>query len=161
MKLTFVSNLKLSETQEKIIREIKWLRSKVYNAFNYSIREGKVDVSKIKRVNEDGGKIYKSYRKENWHSKYLHSHTLQQIILNCIRDHKSYLALKEMYEEGNKDIKEKPQMPIYKNNEKIINANINGSLNILRKYIKEIFSPDLEIAMDIGREQRPLKKRVT
>ena len=33
-------------------------------------------------------------------------------------------------------------------------------LNILRKYIKNIFSPNLEIAMDIGREQRPLKKRV-
>ncbi len=119
MKLTFVYNLKLSKTQEKIIREIKWHCSKVYNAFNYSIREGKVDVSKIKRVNEDGGKIYKSYRKENWHSKYLHSHTLQQIILNCIRDHKSYLALKEMYEEGNEDIKEKPQMPGYKNKGKI------------------------------------------
>ena len=46
------------------------------------------------------------------------------------------------------------------NSGKIINADINGSLNILRKYIKEMFSPDLEIAMDIGREQRPLKKRV-
>ena len=40
-----------------------------------------------------------------------------------------------------------------------INADINGSLNIMRKYIKS-FSPNLEIAMDIGREQRPLKKRV-
>ena len=29
-----------------------------------------------------------------------------------------------------------------------------------KKIIKEMFSPDLEIAMDIGREQRPLKKRV-
>lgn len=28
------------------------------------------------------------------------------------------------------------------------------------KIIKEMFSPDLEIAMGIGREQRPLKKRV-
>ena len=40
-----------------------------------------------------------------------------------------------------------------------INADINGSLNILRKYIKKS-SPDQEIAMDNGREQRPLKKRV-
>ena len=46
------------------------------------------------------------------------------------------------------------------NSGKIINADVNGSLNILRKYIKENFSPNLEIAMDIGREQRPLKKRV-
>ena len=104
LRLTFVCDFKLNEIQEKIIKEIKWHCSKVYNTFNYAIREGKVDVSKIKRVNEDGGKIYKNYRDENWHSKYLHSHTLQQIILNCIRDHKSYLALKEMYEKGNKDI---------------------------------------------------------
>ena len=119
MRLTFACNLKLNETQEEIIREIKWHCSKVYNTFNYEVREGKVDVSKIEKVNEDGGKIYKSYRKENWHSKYLHSHTLQQIILNCIRDHKSYLALKEMYEKGNEDIKEEPQMPEYKNNGEI------------------------------------------
>ena len=119
MKLTFTCDLKIKETQEKIIKEIKWHCSKVYNTFNYEIREGKVDVRKIERVNEDSSKIYKKYRKENWHSKYLHSHTLQQIILNCIRDYKSYIALKEMYEEGNKDIKEKPQMPRYKNNGKI------------------------------------------
>ena len=42
---------------------------------------------------------------------------------------------------------------------KKINADINGSLNILRKYIKRN-SPNQEIAMDNGREQRPLKKRV-
>ena len=40
-----------------------------------------------------------------------------------------------------------------------INADINGSLNILRKYIKKS-SPNQEIAMDRGLEQRPLKKRV-
>ena len=49
---------------------------------------------------------------------------------------------------------------LFKTNEgKIINADINGSLNILRKYIKS-YIPNLEIAMDNGREQRPIKKRV-
>ena len=43
--------------------------------------------------------------------------------------------------------------------EKEINADINGSLNILRKYIKG-YIPNQEIAMDKGREQRPIKKRV-
>ena len=62
-------------------------------------------------------KIYKEYREKNWHSEYLHSHTLEQIILNCIRDYKSYLSLKEMYEKGEKEIKGKPQMPRYKNGE--------------------------------------------
>mgnify|MGYP003290214622 CR=1 FL=1 len=37
---------------------------------------------------------------------------------------------------------------------------INGSLNILRKYIK-LSNPNQEIAMDNGREQRPIKKRVS
>ena len=41
----------------------------------------------------------------------------------------------------------------------LINADINGSINIMRKYLKNI-SPNLEIAMDMGLEQRPLKKRV-
>ena len=45
------------------------------------------------------------------------------------------------------------------NEGKKINADINGSLNIIRKYIKNS-SPNQEIAMDKGREQRPIKKNV-
>jgi len=45
------------------------------------------------------------------------------------------------------------------NREKKVNSDINGSLNILRKYIIN-YIPNLEIAMDNGREQRPIKKRV-
>ena len=33
------------------------------------------------------------------------------------------------------------------NSGKIINADVNGSINILRKYIKEVFSPSLEIVI--------------
>ena len=36
---------------------------------------------------------------------------------------------------------------------------LRKSLNILRKYIKNNI-PNLEIAMDNGREQRPIKRRV-
>ena len=39
LKLTFAFDMKLNETQEKIVREIKWHVSKVYNTLNYSIRE--------------------------------------------------------------------------------------------------------------------------
>ena len=144
MRLTFVCDFKLNEIQEKIIREIKWHCSKVYNTFNYEVREGKVDVSKIKKVNEDSSKIYKSYRKENWHSKYLHSHTLQQIILNCIRDHKSYLALKEMYEEGNEYIKEKPQKPSYKNKGKIQITFTNYAIRKEGRAIKLSISKEMQ-----------------
>ena len=37
------------------------------------------------------------------------------------------------------------------NSGKIINADVNGSINILRKYIKEVFSPNLEIAIYLPR----------
>ena len=44
------------------------------------------------------------------------------------------------------------------NTGKRINADINGSLNILRRYVKS--KTKLEIVMNNGREQRPIKKRV-
>ena len=68
---------------------------------------------------------------------------------------------KEEINKENYDKSRRIKRGLFKTEEgKIINADVNGSINILRKYIKNIFSPNLEIAMDIGREQRPLKKRV-
>ena len=62
---------------------------------------------------------------------------------------------KEMY-----NIKRRIHRGLFVTNKgKQINADINGSLNILRKYIANNI-PNLEIAMDNGREQRPIKKRV-
>ena len=120
MKLTFVYNLKLNKTQEKIIKEIMWHISKIYNILNYEVKEGKEKIKTKGSLNAEGSRIYKRYRRENWHSKYLHSHTLEQIILNYIGDYKSYIALNKKYEEGKKEIKGKPQMPRYKKEEKII-----------------------------------------
>ena len=67
-----------------------------------------------KSMNIESSKIYKKYREENWHSKYLHSHTLQEVILNQLSDRKSYLAIKEKYEKGDKTIKGKPRQPRFK-----------------------------------------------
>ena len=68
---------------------------------------------------------------------------------------------KEEIKKENYNKKRRITRGLFQSNEgKIINADINGSINILRKYIKKEFSPNLEIAMDIGREQRPIKKRV-
>ena len=128
MRLTFTYIIKPNKSQEKIIKELMWHSSKVYNMLNYDVKEGKEKINTNGILNVEGSRIYKKYRKENWHSEYLHSHMLQGLFKT--------------------------------NKGKIINADVNGSINILRKYIKNIFSPNLEIAMDIGREQRPLKKRV-
>ena len=113
MRLTFPYVIKPNCTQKEIIEDIIWHCEKVYNTLNYDIYQGKEKISLEKSLNIQSSKIYKKYRKENWHSKYLHSHTLQEIILNCVSDHKSYLAMKEKYNNGDKNIKGKPKRPKY------------------------------------------------
>lgn len=119
MRLTFTYIIKPNKSQEKIIKELMWHSSKVYNMLNYDVKEGKEKINANGILNVEGSKIYKKYRKENWHSEYLHSHMLQQIILNYIGDYKSYVAIKGMYEKGEKEIKGKPRMPRYKKEDKV------------------------------------------
>ena len=119
MRLTFTYIIKPNKSQEKIIKELMWHSSKVYNMLNYDVKEGKEKINANGILNVEGSKIYKKYRKENWHSEYLHSHMLQQIILNYIGDYKSYIAIKSMYEKGEKEIKGKPRMPRYKKEDKV------------------------------------------
>ena len=119
MRLTFTYIIRPNKTQDKIIKELMWHSSKVYNMLNYNVKEGKEKINTNGILNVEGSRIYKKYRKENWHSEYLHSHMLQQIILNYIGDYKSYIAIKEMYEKENKETKGKPRMPRYKKEEKV------------------------------------------
>ena len=119
MRLTFTYILKPNKRQDNILKELMWHCSKVYNMLNYDVKEGKEKINTNGILNVESSKIYKKYRKENWHSKYLHSHMLQQIIINYVGDYKSYMAIKEMYETGNKEIKGKPRMPRYKQEEKV------------------------------------------
>ena len=119
MRLTFTYILKPNKRQDNILKELMWHCSKVYNMLNYDVKEGKEKINSNGILNVESSKIYKKYRKENWHSKYLHSHMLQQIIINYVGDYKSYMAIKEMYETGNKEIKGKPRMPRYKQEEKV------------------------------------------
>ena len=108
-------NLKRNKKKQKeILEEIMWHCAKVYNMLNYDIQQGIEKVNVKKSLNIESSKIYKKYREENWHSKYLHSHTLQEVILNQLSDRKSYLAIKEKYEKGDKTIKGKPRQPRFK-----------------------------------------------
>ena len=118
VRLTFQYVLKPKKRQQEIVDELIWHSSKVYNILNYEVKEGKEKINPKGNLNIESSNIYKRYRKENWHSEYLHSHTLQEVILNYIGDYKSYVALKEKYEAGNKEIKGKPRMPRYKKEEK-------------------------------------------
>ena len=119
VRLTFPYIFKANRSQKEIIEEIMWHCEKVYNMLNYDIYQGKETISLKNSINVQSSKIYKKYRELNWHSKYLHSHTLQETIIKCISDHKSYIALKEKYENGEKSIKGKPNRPRYKNSGKI------------------------------------------
>ena len=119
MRLIFPYIFKPNYTQKEIIEDIMWHCEKVYNTLNYDIYQGKEIVSIEKSLNIQSSKIYKKYRESNWHSKYLHSHTLLEIIINCVSDHKSYLALKEKYNNKDKSIKGEPRKPRYKNSGKI------------------------------------------
>ena len=119
MRLTFTYIIRPNKTQDKIVNELMWHSSKVYNMLNYNVKEGKEKINTNGILNLEGSRIYKKYRKENWHSEYLHSHALQQIILNYIGDYKSYVAIKGMYEKRDKVIKGRPRMPKYKNEDKV------------------------------------------
>ena len=119
MRLTFTYIIRPNKTQDKIVNELMWHSSKVYNMLNYNVKEGKEKINTNGILNLEGSRIYKKYRKENWHSEYLHSHALQQIILNYIGDYKSYIAIKGMYEKRDKGIKGRPRMPKYKNEDKV------------------------------------------
>ena len=120
MRLTFVYDLKMNKIQEQIIKELMWHSSKVYNMLNYEVKEGKEKINAKGSINVEGSKIYKKYRKENWHSEYFHSHTLEQIILNYIGDYKLYIEVSNKYRDGKKEIKGKPRMSRYKKEDKIL-----------------------------------------
>lgn len=117
MLLTFKMDVtKLNDKELNIINELGWHIEKVYNSLLYEVRENQRYIDLSKSLNILASKIYMEYRNTNWHSKYLHSHTLQQVILNVIQNYKSYVGLKEMYEKDNNSLKGKPRLPRYKHN---------------------------------------------
>ena len=67
-----------------------WHTTKVYNMVLYEIKEGQVKVEENKSLNIASNPIYMYERKNNWNSKYLHSHTLQEVVINVVENYKSY-----------------------------------------------------------------------
>lgn len=114
IRLTFKYTFKPNKLQKEIIEETTWHCVKIYNILNYEIEQGKQRIYSNSSINIQSSKIYKRYREENWHSKYLHSHTMQEVIIGLIGDHKSYQAIEEKYKKGNNKIKGKPNKPRYK-----------------------------------------------
>jgi len=116
MKLTFKYTIpnKGAKREKEIIEDLMWHSTKVYNMLLYELREHERYIDINKRINQIQTEIYKEYREKNWHSKYLHSHTLQQVIINVIENYKSYLRAKEEYEKNIEIFKGRPKVPRYK-----------------------------------------------
>ena len=115
MLLTFKIDItKCNEEQKNIIYELSWHIEKVYNTLLHEIKENKREIDINKSLNILSSGIYTEYRESNWHSNYLHSHTLQQAVINVVQNYKSYITLKEMYESNKSSSKGMPQMPRYK-----------------------------------------------
>ena len=90
MKLSLKYTIKKpSEEQLRIINELEWHTKKVMNMLLYDIKEGKEKIDVTKSINIIATPIYRKYRQENWHSKYLHSHMLQEGILSVLGSYKS------------------------------------------------------------------------
>ena len=103
-----------NKEQEEIIKDLEWHTKKVMNMLLYEIRGGKEKIDERKSINIIATPIYRRYREENWHSKYLHSHMLQEAIMSVIGSYKSYIALRKKYEKDRKTLKGEPKYPRYK-----------------------------------------------
>lgn len=97
-----------------IIKDLQWHVKKVCNMLLYYIREGKEKIDTNKSLNIISSKVYSEYRKNNWHSDYLHSHMLQEAIIGVIGSYKSYISLCNIYEKDKKSLKGKPRFPRFK-----------------------------------------------
>ena len=124
MKLSFKWKIsKVDEQKLEIIKDLQWHVKKVCNMLLYDIREGNEKIDTNKNLNIISSNIYSNYRRNNWHSKYLHSHMLQEAILGIIGSYKSYVSLCNMYEKDKNSLKGKPRFHKFmkeKTNQEII-----------------------------------------
>ena len=115
MKLSFKYTItKIGNKNLDIIKDLQWHVKKVCNMLLYDICEGKEKIDVNKNLNIISSKIYKDYRKNNWHSNYLHSHMLQEAIIGVIGSYKSYISLCNMYEKNKNSLRGQPRFPRFK-----------------------------------------------
>jgi len=144
MKLSFKFKPDFSHKQLEIVKELSWHCSKLYNTVNYQIKN-----------NEEVKPIYTKLEnnfKDNWHTKYLHSHNRQQLLKQLAQDWKSFFNSIKDYKKSPKKYKGQPRPPKFKyldrNPSEIIFTNLavrvrkNNLLLSLSKEIKSKFQVD-------------------
>ena len=108
MKQVFKLYYDFNKTQLRIIEELSYHTTKLYNIVNYDMRPFNY---KSYKVNE---KNYKS----NFHSQYLASHNYQQCLKLLEQNWKSYFAARDEYKKHPEKFTGKPEQPGFKHTEK-------------------------------------------
>ena len=145
MRLSFkyiVNNAK--DNQVKIVDDLMWHVCKVMNIFTYGIRQKEFKINFTGSINLESSKIYKYFRESNWHSKYLHSHTLQEAKQTVIASEKSYNELKKIYEKDNTSLKGEPKEPRYRNQDMVEVVFTKYAIRHEGKYIKLSLSKEMQ-----------------
>ena len=114
------------------------------NIFTYGIRQKEFKINLTGSINIEASKIYKYFRESNWHSKYLHSHTLQEAIISVIASEKSYNELKKMYEKDKTSLKGEPKEPKYRKKDIVEIVFTKYAIRYEGKYIKLSLSKEMQ-----------------
>lgn len=137
MKLSFKFKPNFSHKQLKIVKELSWHCSKLYNIVNYQIKN-KEDVKPVYTRLENQFKY-------NWHIDYLHSHNRQQLFKQLAQDWKSYFNSIKDYNNNPGKYQGQPKPPNFKyldnNPSEIIFTNLATRVkegNLLLSLSKEI-----------------------
>ena len=108
MKQVFKLYYKFNKIQLKIIEELSYHTTKLYNIVNYDIRSFGYAFYKANAKNY----------KNNLHSQYLASHNYQQCLKVLEQNWQSYFAARDEYEKNPKKFTGKPRRPGFKHIEK-------------------------------------------
>ena len=150
MRLSFKYVIKnANDFSLNILKDIVWHSEKVMNMLMYDINERKVKLDFNKTINILSSEIYKEYRKSNWHSKYLHSHTLQEAIISVISAEKSYYMLNNLYEKDNNSLKGKPNKPRYRSKGKSEVVFTKYAIRIKGRELKLSLSKEMKLKYQV------------
>jgi len=106
MRLAFKFKPNFSHKQLKIVKELSWHCSKLYNTVNYQIKNNE----EVKPVYTRLEKQFKS----NWHTEFLHSHNRQQLFKQLAQNWKSYFSSIKDYNNNSNKYKGQPRPPKFK-----------------------------------------------
>ena len=108
MKQVFKLYYDFNETQLKIIEELSYHTTKLYNIVNYD----------MKPVNYKSYKFNEKNYKSNFHSQYLTAHNYQQCLKLLEQNWKSYFAARDEHKKHPEKFTGKPKPPGFKHTEK-------------------------------------------